>query len=273
MKSPRRIAATILLIVAVPYLAVTAYMYVYQRDIMYNPGGDAAPVLAGEMPGVSVETIPMRDGTRVTVWRAEPTDDDLPTVLYFHGNSGNLTSREPRYKQILDAGYGLYAPTYRGYPGSEGSPTEAALIADALEHFDRLDENSDDIVLYGESLGSGVATAVATQRDAKAVILEAPFTATVDVAAERYPWLPVHMLMKDQFRSRDRISGVSEPVLILHGTADATTPYAQGKALYEMANDPKDMVTVEGAGHNDLWKNGLWDHVQSFLGQKAAPTS
>ena len=79
-------------------------MYVFQRDIMYNPRGDDALVLAGEMPGVSVETVPMRDGTRVAVWRAEPVDDDLPTALYFHGNSGNLTSREPRYKQILDSG-------------------------------------------------------------------------------------------------------------------------------------------------------------------------
>ena len=81
------------------------------------------------------------------------------------------------------------------------------------------------------------------------------------------------MLMKDQFRSRDRIAGVSEPVLILHGTDDATTPYERGKALYRLANDPKDMVTVEGAGHNDLWKNGLWDYVLTFLGSKTAPTS
>ncbi len=267
-----RTTALILLAIAIPYLAVMTYMYAFQREIMYNAGGGAAEVLRG-VEGVTVETVTMDDGTNVAVWRAEPADPDLPTVLYFHGNSGNLADREPRQRQILDSGFGLYAPTYRGYPGSEGTPSEAVFIADGLAHFDRLAEDGRPIVLLGESLGTGVATAVAARREAEALVLEAPYTATVDVAAARYPWLPVRLLMIDQFVSRDRIGDVTEPVLILHGTDDRTTPFAQGRALYELANEPKEMVVVENAGHNDLWKRGLWNHVQDFLERRSEPTS
>lgn len=267
-----RIAALIVAVVAVPYLMVMIYMYWFQRDIMYSMEGDPALVMAGA-EGVSVETATMGDGTEIALWRADPADPELPTVLYFHGNSGNLADREPRYRQILDSGFGLYAPTYRGYPGGQGSPSEAAFIDDALAHFDRIAADGRPIVLLGESLGTGVATAVATQRDARALVLEAPYTATVDVAAERYPWLPVKMLMIDQFVSRDRIADVHEPVLILHGTADRTTPFAHGKALFERANEPKEMVVVDDAGHNDLWARGLWGHVLDFLDRRPSPTS
>lgn len=250
---------------AVLYCSAVAYMYVFQRSFVFKPTGELASPTESGLSVVQSEKATMKDGTIVTVWSSAPPVNGAPTVLYFHGNSGNLSTRADRYRQILESGFGLYAPTYRGYAGSEGEPSEKALISDALEHFDRLREKTPDIVIHGESLGTGVATAVAAARDPSALILEAPYTATVDIAAETYPWLPVSLLMKDQFPSRERIGEVSSPVMIVHGTDDAIIPFEHGKALYEHAHEPKTFVVVDGAGHGDLWKRGLWQNVQKFL--------
>jgi hypothetical protein len=262
-----RIGRWILLPVALLMLygAATGYMYVFQRNFVFKPTGTLASPMEKGLENVTVESVPMRDGKRMTVWRAVPGREGAPTVLYFHGNSSNLSGRWKRFKEITDSGMGLYAPTYRGYAGGEGTPSETALIADALEHFDRASENASGIILHGESLGTGVASAVAANRDAKALILEAPYTAAVDIAAAGYPWLPVALLMKDPFLSRERIIDVSEPLLIIHGTDDAVIPFEHGQALYQLANEPKKMATIEGAGHGDLWTKGLWSHVTEFL--------
>lgn len=252
-------------VLAVVYVIAAGYMFLFQRDFVFRPHGTLSEPADMGLDGVVAEEVTMQDGTAITVWHKPPENPQNPTVLYFHGNGGNLTGRAKRYQQIIDSGFGLYAPTYRGYPGGEGSPSEAALIADALEHFDRVAAKNDQIVLHGESLGTGVAVAVAADRDATALILEAPYTGAADIAAETYPWLPVHWLMKDPFLSRNRIGNVDEPLLVVHGTQDRTIPFSQGKALFEMANEPKRMRVVEGAGHTDLWSEGLWSTSLEFL--------
>jgi len=174
-----------------------------------------------------------------TAWYA-PGAPGLPTLLYFHGNAGNMSERADRFAEVLKSGFGLLAVSYRGYPGSAGSPSEAGFFADALTAFDWLATRTPDIVLHGESLGTGVATFVASKREARALILEAPFTATVDIAAATYPWVPVAYLMTDQFRSRDYIKQVGEPVLIVHGTADTVDPISYVKDLFELGGEPKE---------------------------------
>ena len=173
--------------------------------------------------------------------------------------------RAPRFKQVAESGFGVLAMSYRGYAGSGGSPTETALFSDALETFDWLAARSDSIVLHGESLGTAVATYVAAERPAAALVLEAPFSAALDIAAATYPWLPVSLLMRDPFLSRDHIRRVDEPVIILHGTADRVIPVESGRRLFEAADEPKELVIVDGAGHLDLWKSGLWPIVLDFL--------
>lgn len=250
------------------YVMAAGYMYLNQRSFVFVPSGTLATPQEKGLDAVSVELIAMADGTEVTVWQAEPREEDAPTVLYLHGNSSTVSGRWKRFKQILDSGYGLYAPSYRGYAGSEGSPSEAALISDALEHFDRLSEAGGAIILHGESLGTGVATAVAAERPGvELLVLEAPYTALVDIAFERYPWLPVPLLMKDPMVTRDRIQTISAPVLILHGTEDRIIPVEHGKRLFEFAKSPKDLRILEGATHGNLWSNGLWDFVQDAYGR------
>lgn len=248
---------------AIAYGLAAGYMYLNQRSFIFVPSGDLAEPAEKGLEGVSVETVAMADGTNVTVWRSEAAEADAPTVLYIHGNSGNVSTRWKRFKQILDSGYGLFAPSYRGYAGSEGSPSEAAFVADALEHFDRLAASGTPIIVHGESLGSGVATAVAAERPAAGLlVLEAPYTALVDMASAQYPWLPVNFLMEDKMLTRERLPKVEAPVVIVHGTEDRVIPVEHGQRLYELANDPKQLMIVDGVGHSGLWSNGLWPAVK-----------
>lgn len=248
------------------YVAAASYMYAFQRDFVFKPTGALAAPSEKGLEGISESVVTLSDGTEVTVWHHPPALPDAPTVLYFQGNSGNISSRAPRYRKILESGLGLYAPSYRGYAGSEGTASEAAFIADGLEHFDRLSAEGGDIVLHGESLGTGVATAVAEARPgARLLVLEAPYTAALDIAAEAYPWLPVSLLMKDPFLTRERIQNVAVPLLVIHGTLDRIIPVEHGRNVYELAGGPKRLEIFEGAGHGDLWKRGLWPRVLDFL--------
>ena len=249
------------------YVAAGGYLYVFQRSFVFKPSGAPVSAVDAGLVGVTTVQVAMDDGVAVPVWRSSPASPDLPTVLYFHGNSGTLERRVDRFKEIIGSGLGLYAPGYRGYAGAGGSPSEAAFVSDALHHLDRLSAEGGQIVLHGESLGTGVASATAARRDVAALVLEAPFTAAVDIAAETYPWLPVGLLMLDQFKNRQHVQNVREPVLIVHGTADAVIPVEHGRQLFEVANQPKSLVIFEGAGHGDLWSNGLWDEVLKFLAE------
>ena len=251
------------------YLAPVSYLYVFQRSLVFKPGGElAAPVDKG-LAGVDVRSFEMADGVRLTGWYA-PADAGKPSVLYFHGNAGNLSGRWRRFATIRASGFGLLAASYRGYPGSEGSPGERRLITDGLALYDWLAGQSDQIVVHGESLGTGIAVAVAASRDARALVLEAPYTAAVDIAAKQYPWMPVGLLMKDQFRSRERISDVSEPLLIVHGSDDRVIPVGHGSRLYALAGEPKTLTIIDGAGHDDLWPRGIWQHVLRLLDENPA---
>lgn len=166
------------------------------------------------------------------------------------------------------AGVGMFAPIYRGYGASTGTPSEDGLYADARAAYDALIARGftpDDIVIHGHSLGTGVAVWLSSQVPSRALVLEAPYTATVDVASDLYPWLPVSALMRDRFENRERIAEIKAPLLIVHGTADETIPFAMGRRLYDMAPLPKRFVPMEGSGHNTLSADGLYDHLLSFI--------
>jgi len=255
------------------YIAGVSYLYVFQRDFVFKPSGELAAPADKGLTGVETVSLTMGDGVELKGWRSDP-QPGLPVFLYFHGNAGTLSGRAERIRRIVEAGYGLLAVSYRGFPGSGGSPGEAEIFSDALEIFDRLNGEGERIVLYGESLGSGVATYVAAERDAAALILEAPFTAATDIAADTYPWVPVTLLMRDQFRSLDRIGRVNEPLLVVHGTADAVVPFSYGRTLFDAAREPKHFEAIEGASHSNLWEMGLWPAVVEFLADlRVAPAA
>jgi fermentation-respiration switch protein FrsA (DUF1100 family) len=259
-----RAAGVVLLVAVVLYLGAVAYLFVFQRDYVFDPGGTLASPAEKSLPQVEVVTIRTNDGTELTGWFVEASSG-RPTILYFHGNSGNISGRAKRFKQILDSGFGLLAVSYRGYPGSGGDPSEAALFSDALEIFDWLAARTTNIVIFGESLGTSVATHVAEERPARALVLEAPFTAALDIAAKTYPWVPVSLLMRDPFLTRDMIVKIDEPLLIVQGTNDDVVPVEQGKRLFALAHEPKKLAIIDGGTHSDLWDHGLWPIVLGFL--------
>ena len=258
--------AVLLVMIGALYAAAVGYLVLFQRDFVFHPGGAVASPAGLGLRTVETVEIRAKDGTRLTGWYAAAVPG-RPTVLYFPGNAGNISGRAERFAEIVGSGFGLLAMSYRGYPGSEGTPSEAGLFSDALEIFDWLAPRSRDIIVHGESLGTGVATYVAAERPARALVLEAPYTATVDIAAAAYPWVPVSFLMRDQFLSREHIRRVEEPVLIVHGTADEVIPLDHGRRLFEVANEPKRLEIVEGGSHGDLWDRGLWRMVLGFLNE------
>lgn len=261
-KRVRKLLVNLTVVVAIAYTMAAGFMYLNQRSFLFVPTGELSDPAEAGLDQVAVETVTMADGTQISVWSAAPAVEGAPTVLYFHGNSGNVSTRASRFKQILDSGFGLYAPSYRGYAGSEGSPTEVDLISDGREHFQAVAGLTDRIIIHGESMGTGVATAIAAdQPDTDLLVLEAPYTALVDRAYEQYPWLPVGLLMIDQMPTRERIGNVQAPILIVHGTEDFVIPVEHGKRLFERAADPKEILIVEGAAHNNLWSQGLWPAV------------
>jgi hypothetical protein len=256
-----------LLIVALAsYLGLLAIMYVAQRALMYFPDrAHVSPQRAG-FPEAEEVALPTSDGERVIVWHAPPRAEQ-PVVLYLHGNGGALHDRVDRFHALTADGTGLVALDYRGYGGSTGTPSEAGLIRDADAAYDFAVSRyaAERLVVWGESLGSGVAVALAAKHPVGRVVLEAPFSSAVDVAARRYPYAPVHWLMKDQFRSDLRIASVAAPVLILHGDRDTVVPIALGQRLYSLVQSPKRFVRIRDGGHEDLGAHGAIEAAKAFI--------
>jgi hypothetical protein len=248
------------------YVGLTATLYFTQRSLMYFPETiHTTPAQAG-LPEAEEVSLTASDGQHSIAWHVPPRDGK-PVILYFHGNGGALRYRVERFKKLIADGVGLVALEYRGYGGSTGSPTESGLIADAeaAYAFAAARYSVQQIVLWGESLGSGVAVALAAEKPVGRVILEAPFTSTAAVAAMNYWYMPVRLLMKDQFRSDERIGKVTAPLLILHGVHDRTVPYAMGEHLFDLANKPKHIVRFLDGGHEDLDANGALIAVGRFM--------
>ena len=232
-----------LIAAAAAFGGFVALMYLAQRALMYHPETLRTPPAVAGLSDVQEIVLDTADGEKVIVWYAPP-QRDLPLVLYFHGNAGSLRNRADRFRALTEDGYGLVALSYRGYGGSTGSPSEAGMIADAQAAyaFAAARVPPERIVVFGESLGTGVAVALAATQRIGRLVLEAPFTSTADVAARIYWYLPVRFLMKDQFHSDQRIGKVTAPLLVLHGERDQVVPIALGERLFALANEPKRFV-------------------------------
>jgi|SRR3954453_2624426 fermentation-respiration switch protein FrsA (DUF1100 family) len=255
-----------LIAAAAAFGGFVALMYLAQRTLMYHPETQRTPPAAAGLLDVQELVLDTADGEKVIVWYAPP-QRELPLVLYFHGNGGALRYRADRFRALTGEGYGLLALSYRGYGGSTGSPSEAGMIADAQAAyaFAVARVPAERIVLFGESLGTGVAVALAASQRIGRLILEAPFTSAVDLGAQVYWFLPVRLLMKDPFRSDQRIGQVTAPLLVLHGERDRVVPIALGERLFALANEPKRFVRFPAGTHVGLDQHGALDAVRSFL--------
>jgi uncharacterized protein len=237
------------------------------RYFMYIPDRTRVEPQEAGLAGVEEIVFKAADGTKLIAWHM-PAKGTKPTLLYFTGNSGNVANRSGKIRTIASSGYGVFMLNYRRYGGSEGRPTEARNAADAVSAYDCLRAQGvapADIVAYGESLGTAVATRLSLQREVQALVLEAPFSSAVDVGKLMWKWLPLSVIMVDQYRTIERIGEVKVPLFIVHGGRDTIIPLDQARRVYHAANEPKTLVVVPQAGHNDLYERGAFDKVHGFL--------
>ncbi len=260
------------------YGAVVGGMYLGQRRLMYFPSETTPSPAQWSVPEMTPVRLRTEDGLDLLAWY-KPAAPGRPTLVFFCGNAGHLGYRGGKLRAFLDQGYGALLPAYRGYSGNGGEPHEAGLYADgraALAFLDGEAVGADRLVLYGESLGSGVAVKLAVEAaeagtPVAAVVLEAPFTSVPDVAQRRYFFLPARALVLDRFDNASRIGRIAAPLLVFHGERDGVVPVGFGKGLFEAARDPKTLKLYPRAGHNDLYEHGAARDVLAFLDAHLEP--
>ncbi|HEU0117004.1 MAG TPA: alpha/beta hydrolase [Alphaproteobacteria bacterium] len=262
----RRAGGWVLTLILV-YVVFIAALGLMQKHLMYFP--DPTRFVPDEWALKELEPLEAKteDGLTITSWyRAAKTKDKF-TIVFFQGNAGHLGYRNYKVRPWLDAGYGVLMVGYRGF-GNPGSPSEEGLYMDAqaaIEALKKLGVQEKAIVLYGESMGTGVATQMATEYNASALILESPYTSVPDVGADRYPLVPVHLLVHDHYDSIGKIKDVHMPLLLLHGELDNVVPIKFGKKLFAAANEPKQAEYVPDAGHNDVYTLRVQQVILNFL--------
>jgi uncharacterized protein len=232
------------------YAAVVVGLFVGQRKILFRC--DAAEVDPASL-GLKADTIRLKtdDGETLLAWSFPPAPE-RPLILYFHGNAGGVDLRVERFRAIAKAGMGLLAIEYRGYASSTGSPSERGLKLDGEAAYAAAIASGvapERIVPLGESLGSGIAIALAARHKIGALVLDSPYSSIVDVAAAAYWFVPVRALLRDPFRNDLLIGSVEAPTLMVHGTKDGVVPIRFGEKLFALANQPKEFWRVEGAAH------------------------
>jgi len=254
------------------WIVLTGLLFAGQRSLLYFPDPRAPAAVPLEAAGFGPLAI-RADDLDLLAWVRPPASPDHLTVILFHGNGGHLGYRLPLVTPLLEHGYGVALAPYPGYGGNPGRPTEGGFYAAGRATLDALKARGiaqSRMVLWGESLGGGVATQLATERRVAAVILQAPFTSVADRAQEIYPFVPARLLTRDRFDNLSRVARLGAPLLIVHGNEDSIVPRSHGQRLLDAASEPKRGVFIPGADHNDLDAFGLVHHVRAFLAELAA---
>jgi fermentation-respiration switch protein FrsA (DUF1100 family) len=254
-------------VTAILYLSVIGYLYLEQRSLLYFPLKESLG-LKGSNLGETLEVfLTTPDGVKIQTWYHSPKAGK-PLVIYLHGNSYNLEYRKAKFRELLDMGFGFVAPAWRGFSASEGTPTKEGLYIDArtaIDFAESMGYKTDDIILIGESLGTGIAVQMATEKHFKGLFLITPYTSISDRAQEIYWYLPVKHLIKDNFISIDKISKINTPVLIVHGDEDDVIPHHHSEKLFKEAQEPKELIIYPGKSHNNLDNNVIFKELKRFF--------
>lgn len=244
----------IFLLLVLTYCLLLLALYTFQRRLLYFPDRQLKETSFYHLSQLQVINLTTSDGYNITSWYY-PGISKAPTnqvILYCHGNKGHIGDRSEKLKCFLQKGFGILAPSYRGYGSSQGSPTELGLYNDIRAALNFLVAEGiplEKIILYGESLGSGVAIQMATEFNVGALVLEAPYTSMTHVAQKKYPYVPVRYLLKDRFDSESKIAKVKAPILILHGERDPLIPIDHSKKLLFLATTYKKNIFYQDVNH------------------------
>jgi fermentation-respiration switch protein FrsA (DUF1100 family) len=241
---------------AIGYAVLAAALFFYQPNLLYFPDMPTRQIQATpEVIGLDFDSVTLTtsDNEQLHGWFI-PADPARGTLLFFHGNAGNISHRLDSIRLFHELGLSVLIFDYRGYGQSTGTLTEKGTYRDADAAWQYLVAQRgippEHIILFGRSLGAGIAAELATRQAAAGVILESAFTSVPDVAAELYPWLPVRWLSRYQYNTRKQLADIHSPVLIVHSRDDEIISYANGEQLFAAANEPKQFLELRG-GHND----------------------
>ena len=238
----------------VGYLFTAFIFYLAQRVILYRPDISKPNLDAANVSDMQLVNLHTKDGLSLNSWFKEP-EQGKHTIIYFHGNAGNIGTRGPSMRPLLDAGLGLLLVEYRGYGGNPGFPTEQGLYFDARAGFSFLKENNikeKDIIIFGESLGTGVATQMALEYKTKLLILQSPYTSMKEIGGMKFPIFPVGFLLKDRFDSISKIAKITQKLFLFHGEKDIVVPVSLGKKLFAAARGEKEIYLIPEAAHANI---------------------
>jgi len=252
------------------YVLLVVVVFFFQRNLLYHPSvnnyiKDQEVKKPSEIEIVSITT---RDKIDLIGWYYNKNIENSKTILFFHGNAGSLENRTYKLNHFKDLNLNFLIIAWRGFNGNSGKPNETGLYEDAesaIRWLKTKGVEDKNIILYGESLGTGVAVEVAQNKNYAGVILESPFTSMVNMGKKYYPFFPVSFLLKDKFESHKKINNISIPVLIMHGTVDNIVPYNMGKKMYELANEPKFFYSQEYGDHMIEYDEKLLSALKKFI--------
>lgn len=269
--------ANLLELVLILYGCIVIGVFVFQRKLMYHPSKLIELPAAYGVEKAEIIPLKTQDGLSIEAWYIAPENKAHPLIVYFHGNAGHIGDRMEKLNHFVQKGFGLLAVSYRGYGKSQGAPTEAGLFEDARTLLryaaEALGFAPERLLLYGESLGTGVATyAAKTLKDADtpvfALVLEAPYTSVAKRSQELYPYLPAFYMVRDKYESIKRIAHVGCPVLIFHGEEDVVIPVHHGRTLLAAASEPKQGMFFPGVGHTDFPPEELAAALEALVTEK-----
>tara|TARA_Y100000996_G_scaffold117480_1_gene87510 strand:+ start:295 stop:1095 length:801 start_codon:yes stop_codon:yes gene_type:complete len=251
----------------IAYIVLIIFIYFYQRNLLYHPSennyqNDKIQFNYDEI------FIKVNDEIQLKSWIIKKDFKKLKTLVIFHGNAGHLSNRIYKLNELYKLDINILLISWRGFSGNKGSPTENNLYEDAeasIKWLNKKGVNNNQIILYGESLGSGVAVEVGKENNFNSIILESPFTSIENSAKIYYPYLPVKLLLKDRYDSINKIKMINTPILIMHGKKDDVIPFSMGKELFEKANSPKHSYFTTDDDHMMEFNSSLLQKIKNFI--------
>ena len=257
----------ILLIIFIVYLSILVILYFFQRSLLYHPSENN---YFRDNLTVSIDKIKIitKDNIELLGWYHKKDSQNYKTILFLHGNAGSLENRIHKINHFENMDINFLIIAWRGFSGNKGTPNEKGLYDDAnsaVRWLEKKGVRKKDIIIYGESLGTGVATEIAQNNNFAGIILESPFTSMIGAAKNKYPFLPIKFLLKDKYESDKKIQNIRSPLLIMHGEVDMIVPFWMGKKIYSIANEPKYSYFTKYDNHMMKYDKNLLIALKKFI--------
>ena len=249
------------------YISILLILFFFQRNLLYHPSENN---YSGDKLTASIEKVKIKtqDNIDLLGWYHKKNSNNYKTILFLHGNAGSLENRIHKLNHFGSMNINFLVIAWRGFSGNNGEPTEKGLYEDARSAIFWLKKQGileKDIVVYGESLGTGVATEIAQNNNYAGVILESPFTSMIEAAKNKYPFFPIKFLLRDKYENDKKIKKIKSPILIMHGQVDKIVPFWMGEKIYNMANKPKYSYFTKYDNHMMEYDKNLLIVLKKFI--------